>query len=378
MRTILFTLLLFLINTAEAKDQCVEFFERYHYHSADQVADLRNQTVAFIPHLRRYARSLTQNNSKADDLVQDAIERAYQKFHLYAPDSNLRSWLFTIMRNIFISETRKPKTQSLTTENGADNKYLVPDQPADQYDHRLLEEVKALVAKLPPIYREAITLMGIEGKSYEEASEILKLPIGTVKSRLSRARVMLKALLDGTPIEEVLRQYDKQPRRVSVVALPAAPPAPAPTKVSKPESKPKPQAPQTSRVTNSVTTYSPHTELILDQARTQLSNLNVLGPAASSTSALVQYNVRWNNSPRFVLSIDELDFVRLLIAANGEEIPDNDLIAEIWLEGDTNLAQYVDNTQLDVLAHDIQAKFARAVPRFNKIQKTDNGWKWIN
>ncbi len=354
---LLFTLILFIINTADAKDQCLAFFAKQPYERSDaQIAALKDQTVSLVPHLRRYARSLTQNNSQADDLVQDTLAQAYRKLNLFEPGTNLRSWLFTIMRNLFITEYRRPTHESLTSSDGTDREYLYPDQLSDQYDNVLLKEALGLIKQLPKMYQDVFTVVAIEGISYEEAAEQLQIAVGTTKTRLSRGRIMLNALLDGVPIDQVVRPVGGTARWFAKHAVPR-------------ESKAKELKPRAQSLT-------PDAVLFIRQLRNQLSNLNVLGPAASSTSTLAQYRVRWNNSLSFVLSSVELDFIRLIVAANGEELSDNDLIAEIWFAGDTDEAQSSDSTELTTLAQTIQAKFAKAVPGFNKIQRSVNGWMW--
>jgi RNA polymerase sigma-70 factor (ECF subfamily) len=157
--------------------------------------------VAEIPALRRYGRALSGNRSSADDLVQDTLERAIQKFHLYEPGTRLRLWLFTIMRNIFLDHYRKhKKLGAITIElSGMNPDYRVPDQ-IDKLVHKdLLRQLGAL----KPEYKELLMLVGVEGLSYEQAAELTGVPLGTVRSRLFRARNMLLKKVEG---EDVVRR----------------------------------------------------------------------------------------------------------------------------------------------------------------------------
>ena len=142
-----------------------------------------------IPRLRRYARALVGDRYRADDLVQDTLERACRKFHLWRQGSDLRAWLFAIMHNVFVNQVRARRLELEEFDDAA----AVPVQ-MERID--LLDIEKAL-AKLPVEQREVILLVGIEQMGYGEVATALDVPIGTVMSRLSRARERLRALLSG-------------------------------------------------------------------------------------------------------------------------------------------------------------------------------------
>lgn len=144
-----------------------------------------------IPRLRRYARALVGDRYRADDLVQDTLERACRKFHLWRQGSDLRAWLFAVMHNVFVNQVRARRLEVEEFEDAA----ALPTQ-MERID--LLDIEKAL-ARLPVEQREVILLVGIEQMGYGEVAKALDVPIGTVMSRLSRARERLRALLSGEP-----------------------------------------------------------------------------------------------------------------------------------------------------------------------------------
>jgi len=149
-----------------------------------------------VPHLRRYALALTRSRDLADDLVQDAIERALQKRRLYRPSGSVKSWLFQIMLNVYRNQLRAGKRQShfVPIDELAVEPIAAPEQPGKI---ALAETARALV-QLPQGQREVLLLVGLEGFSYAESAQILKIPIGTVMSRLGRARATLRRLTDDT------------------------------------------------------------------------------------------------------------------------------------------------------------------------------------
>jgi len=152
------------------------------------------QIVDHIPALRRYARVLVRTTDQADDLVQDCVERALSRATLYQPGTNLRAWLFTIMRNIAITQTRKDKLR----RNYAGERMAV-DRGAEapsQTDVVVLKDSLRILSQLSPGEQQAVTLLGLYDLSYEEAASLSGLPVGTMKSRLSRGRQRLRALLD--------------------------------------------------------------------------------------------------------------------------------------------------------------------------------------
>lgn len=150
--------------------------------------------VQHIPSLRRYARGLNGGNvADADDLVQDTLERAYSKWHLYKPEFELRPWLFSIMHNLFINQIRllKNALPTIPIEDASDIGVRA-DQEAKVYGAEILRAV----AQLPCDSRAVLLLVTVEAFSYAAAAKILDIPIGTVMSRLARARAQLRAITE--------------------------------------------------------------------------------------------------------------------------------------------------------------------------------------
>ena len=150
--------------------------------------------VELIPRLRRYARALAGDRAAADDLVQDTLERAWAKLHLYRRGTDLRAWLFTVMHNVYVNQRRAARPSVSLDEE-------MPElaQPARETDTLVLRDLDAAIRRLPPDQREVLLLVALEDMSYELAAETLGVPIGTVMSRLSRARGKLRAMLSGLP-----------------------------------------------------------------------------------------------------------------------------------------------------------------------------------
>jgi RNA polymerase sigma-70 factor (ECF subfamily) len=159
-----------------------------------------------IPRLRRYARALTRNRERADDLVQDTLSRALVKEQFWQPGTNLRAWLFTIMHNQNVNNVRLAVVRE---SRMVDMEQLSP-MPAttDPTASRQMFELERALAQLPVEQRQVILLVGLEGMSYEDAAGILNVPVGTVRSRLSRGRDILRKLLDmeGRPSVAALAQ----------------------------------------------------------------------------------------------------------------------------------------------------------------------------
>ena len=159
------------------------------------MADFGVQVAQYVPRLRRYALALTGDRYRADDLVQDTLERGWNKFHLWRPGSDLRAWLFTIMHNTFVNQLRRGAQQD--TGVPLDEKALeVPVRPAQENGLELRDLEQAL-ARLPAEYREVVLLVGLESLRYEEVADVLGIPVGTVMSRLSRGREQLRRLMAG-------------------------------------------------------------------------------------------------------------------------------------------------------------------------------------
>jgi RNA polymerase sigma-70 factor, ECF subfamily len=150
---------------------------------------------AEIPRLRRYARYLARDADRADDLVQECLTRAITKVESWTPGTNLRAWLFVILRNCHINEVRRGQRTSSMGETNSD--YDVVPTPAGQEAHISLLEVRDAYLNLSEEHREVLLLVAIEGLQYEEAAAILHIPVGTIRSRLSRARQTLRDALEG-------------------------------------------------------------------------------------------------------------------------------------------------------------------------------------
>lgn len=150
-----------------------------------------------LPRLRRYARALTGDRHQADDLVQDTLERALNKASLWRRGTKLDSWLLTIMHNLFVNQIRSRTQQS--TE-ALDTLPVEPAQRATQGDNLAVRDIHAALALLPVEQRAVLLLVALDERSYEEAAGILDIPLGTVMSRLSRARDRLRQLLEGAPV----------------------------------------------------------------------------------------------------------------------------------------------------------------------------------
>lgn len=152
-----------------------------------------------IPRLRRYARALTRDVSRADDLVQSCLTRAVAKQHLWQEGTDLRAWLFTILHNQHVNDVRRSVREgiSVAIEDAAP---VLTVQPTAM-DALQLRDLEAAIAKLSEEQRQVILLVGLEGMRYEEVAEVLGVPVGTVRSRLSRGRDQLRRLMgmdDGT------------------------------------------------------------------------------------------------------------------------------------------------------------------------------------
>jgi RNA polymerase sigma-70 factor, ECF subfamily len=146
-----------------------------------------------IPRLRRYARALTRNRDRADDLVQDTLARALVKESFWQPGTNLRAWLFTIMHNEHVNIVRRDNRESA----GIDIEHVSTTLSAttDPSASRQMIELERALGRLPLEQRQVILLVGLEGMSYHQTAEILSIPVGTVRSRLSRGRDGLRTLL---------------------------------------------------------------------------------------------------------------------------------------------------------------------------------------
>jgi len=163
--------------------------------------DILAAVEPLIPALRRYARALLRDRTSADDLVHDCLERTISRWHQRRPDSDARAWVFAILHNLAMNRLRQAARRGPHVELDAAAAALPPTQEAQVRHGELLRAL----AELPADQRSVVLLVGVEGLSYADAARVQGVPIGTVMSRLSRARERLHRLLDG--------------------ALPVAPPA---------------------------------------------------------------------------------------------------------------------------------------------------------
>lgn len=161
--------------------------------------DFRDQLVAIIPSLRAFARGLCGNRDMADDMVQDAMTRAWAARQSYAAGSNFRAWMFMILRNHYYTTLRK-NARMVSWDPEVAERVLVAGPT--QQDGLNVQDVQAALQKLPAEQREVLLLIGANGVSYEEAAEIMGCAIGTIKSRLARGRVALAALIEGPALDD--------------------------------------------------------------------------------------------------------------------------------------------------------------------------------
>ena len=163
--------------------------------------------LAAIPRLRRYARVLTGDVSRADDLVQDTLARAWEKRRLWTAGSDLRAWLFTIMHNVFVNQralARRDQAQVSLDDGEGSEAWQIPVR-AGQYTRGELTELVAHVGRLPTDQREVLLLAAVEELKYEEIALTLAIPLGTVMSRLSRARAKLRLAFADAPAATPLK-----------------------------------------------------------------------------------------------------------------------------------------------------------------------------
>lgn len=163
--------------------------------------------VTQIPGLRRYARALTGDAWAADDLVQDTLERACSKWHLWRAGSDLRAWLFTLMHNQFVSGYRRNRRQPENDALPLDG--LPHEVPAPDSSTHLALDLQTCLNRLPVEQREALLLVALEGLAYEDVARVTGVPLGTVMSRVSRARSRMRECMghdehcNAQPVDEV-------------------------------------------------------------------------------------------------------------------------------------------------------------------------------
>lgn len=155
--------------------------------------DPRDEIVEHLASLRAFARSLTRNPASADDLVQDTVVKAWSNIDKFQAGTNMRAWLFTILRNTFYSSRRKQKRE--VADIDGEMTAQLSEKPA--HDGRLaMKDFAVAFAELPDEQREALLLVGASGFAYEEAAEMCNCAVGTIKSRVNRARKRLTELLE--------------------------------------------------------------------------------------------------------------------------------------------------------------------------------------
>ncbi|HZW13011.1 MAG TPA: sigma-70 family RNA polymerase sigma factor [Noviherbaspirillum sp.] len=155
------------------------------------MADFADELALQIPRLRRYARALTHDAAWADDLVQDTLERALQRRWLFRFGTSITAWLLTMLYRLYLNEAPRHRITSVPLEDVAEP--AAPGDPAQQID------LQRALARLSPEHRAVIVLVGLEQLSYQEVAEMLNVPIGTVMSRLARAREQMRKLLSEQP-----------------------------------------------------------------------------------------------------------------------------------------------------------------------------------
>ena len=161
------------------------------------MAEIYRSIEAEIPRLRRYARALSRDVAGADDLVQDCLARALEKLHLWQEGTDLRAWLFTILHNQYVNQVRRAVREGAAVGLSETEPLLA--QGAHQGKRLELRDLERAIAKLPDEQRSVILLVGMEGMHYEEVAEVLDVPVGTVRSRLSRGREALRRLMGIVP-----------------------------------------------------------------------------------------------------------------------------------------------------------------------------------
>ncbi len=192
-----------------------------HVGGADPAAEdaFKRELVALIPHLRAFARTLAGDPASADDLAQDAMIKAWDARASYQMGTNMKAWTFMILRNQFYSEKRRSWRQTQLDQEAAERTLVAIDNPEAPV---ALDELRLGLAMLPAEQREALILVGAGGFAYEEAADICNCAVGTVKSRVSRARRSLQAILeagaydrDGGSASDAMRSILAEAERLS-------------------------------------------------------------------------------------------------------------------------------------------------------------------
>lgn len=158
---------------------------------------IRDDIVGEVPRLRRYARILLRDQGAADDLVQDCLERALSRLHLFQPGTNLRAWLFTIMHNLHVNAMVRARREAPGRNGDAGSEGLHGAIPPSQGHGLALRDLERALDQLTSEQRAVVLLVGVEGLSYAETASVLNVPVGTVMSRLARGRERLRILMNG-------------------------------------------------------------------------------------------------------------------------------------------------------------------------------------
>ena len=153
--------------------------------------------VVWLPRLRRYARALAGQRDDADDLVQDTLERAWSRLHLWRGVADMRAWLFGIMHNLHVDGARRPRIGTVPLDDDEHRQAAELQVAPAQHERLALLDLQSALDALPIEQKEVLLLVGLEDMSYADAARTLGVPIGTVMSRLSRGRERLRALMDG-------------------------------------------------------------------------------------------------------------------------------------------------------------------------------------
>lgn len=184
-------------------------------------AAFKRELIGLIPHLRAFARTLAGDPTSADDLAQDAMMKAWDARASYQMGTNMKAWTFMILRNQFYSEKRRSWRQTQLDQEAAERTLVAVDDPEAPV---ALDELRLGLHMLPPEQREALILVGAGGFAYEEAADICGCAVGTVKSRVSRARRALQAILedgayqrDGSPAGDAMRSILADAERLSTI-----------------------------------------------------------------------------------------------------------------------------------------------------------------
>ena len=169
---------------------------------------VRREMIAFLPRLRRFAYGLTGSADEGDDLLQATCERAIQHIEKWQPGTRLDSWMYRIARNLHINNLRSRKVRGEHLTPADPEQHLKVDGARAQESRLTFNAVRGFIGRLPEEQRTILLLITVEGLSYREVSDMLELPMGTVTSRLARARLALKSLLEGgeaEPTQELAR-----------------------------------------------------------------------------------------------------------------------------------------------------------------------------